>query len=310
MKDATGRWSYWSDPVEFTTGSFDPSSFASQIVVTEIMYHSPDPTAAERAVAATLNPPQTWDDDSFDYVELRNVSGTAVDLTGFHFTQGFDFVFPDGTILVPGANILIVQNVNAFNTRYGAGKPIAGAWNASDRLSNGGEVLTLQYGLSTPAVFSFAYDDDPALNWPAAADGGGASLVKIDPEDTSRDPALGFNWRSSTTPGGTPGGDDRQAFAAWLSATGESGPLDDNEHDAFVNLLEYALEAILTSSIPAPFSPRRDAAIHVRREHRKLSDAYLPPCQRSRRPHTARGILQRPCHLADSGSAGVFRGQW
>jgi hypothetical protein len=240
MKDATGRWSYWSDPVEFTSGSFDPTSFASQIVVSEIMYHSTNPTVAERAVAAALNPAQTWDDDSFDYIELRNVSASPLDLGGFHFTQGIDFQFADGTILAPGANILIVQNVDAFTARYGTGKPIAGAWNPNDRLSNGGETLTLQYGLTEPAVFSFAYDDDPALNWPAAADGGGASLVRIAPEDTSRNPALGVNWRSSIIRGGSPGGDDRQAFSEWLTTTGETGAMDDKERDGLVNMLEYA----------------------------------------------------------------------
>ena len=191
-------------------------------------------------LAAALVPAQTWDNDSFDYIELRNVSASAVDLTGFQFTSGFDFTFPNGTIIAPGANLLVVQNIDAFNTRYGTGKPIAGAWSANDHLSNGGETITLQYGLVTPAVFSFTYDDNPALNWPAAPDGLGASLVRIAPENTTRNASLGINWRSSIAIGGSPGGDDRQTFATWLTNNSETGALTDTEGDGLGNLLEYA----------------------------------------------------------------------
>lgn len=248
MKDDTGRWSLWSAPVEFTAGSFDPSALTSQIVVSELMYHATEPTAAERAVAAALVPPQTWNDDSFDYVELRNVSASPVDLTGIQFTAGFDFIFPDGAILAPGANILVVQNTDAFNARYGSGKPIAGAWDAGDRLSNAGETLTLQFGLATPAVFSFDYDDDPAFSWPAAADGDGASLVRIEPEDTTRDPGMGFNWRSSLTP--SPGGDDLVSYAAWLAGA----PEPDADKDGLTNAVEYAMggNALADSSALIP----------------------------------------------------------
>ena len=240
MKDNTGRWSTWSAATEFTAGAFDTSAYASQLVISEIMYHATDPTNAERATAAALVPPQAWDDDSFDYVELRNVSASPVDLTGFQFTSGFDFTFPNGTLIAPGANLLVVQNIDAFNTRYGTGKPIAGAWSANDHLSNGGEAITLQYGLVTPAVFSFTYDDNPALNWPAAPDGLGASLVRIAPENTTRNPSLGVNWRSSIAIGGSPGGDDRQSFSTWLTNNSETGALTDTEGDGLGNLLEYA----------------------------------------------------------------------
>ncbi len=241
MKDNTGRWSTWSAAAEFTAGTFDTTAYASQLVISEIMYHATDPTNAERAVAAALVPPQTWDNDSFDYIELRNVSASAVDLTGFQFTAGFDFTFPNSTLIAPGANLLVVQNVDAFNTRYGTGKPIAGAWSAADHLSNGGEAITLQYGLVTPAVFSFTYDDNPVLNWPTAPDGFGASLVRIAPENTTRDASLGMNWRSSIAIGGSPGTDDRQSFATWLTNNSQAGALTDTDHDGLGNLLEYAL---------------------------------------------------------------------
>ena len=273
MKDATGRWSTWSAAAEFTAGTFDPTAYASQLVISEIMYHSTDPTNAERATAAALVPAQTWDDDSFDYVELRNVSASPVDLTSFQFSSGFDFVFPNGTIIAPGANLLVVQNIAAFNTRYGTGKPIAGAWDAGDKLSNGGEGITLQYGLVTPAVFTFTYDDNAALNWPTAPDGFGASLVRIAPEDTTRNASLGVNWRSSIAIGGSPGGDDRQSFATWLTANSETGALTDTEGDGLGNLLEYAFggnpltdsQALLPTAALQPISANNYLTLTFRR---------------------------------------------
>ena len=250
MKDATGRWSYWSPAVEFTAGNFDASAYASRLTLSELMYHAADPTAAERAIGAALVPPETWNDDSFDYVELRNVSTTALDLTGFQFTAGFDFAFPAGTMIAPGANLLVVQNVAAFTARYGAGRPVAGAWDANDRLSNGSETLTLQFGLATPPVFSFTYHDDPALNWPAAADGTGFSLVRISPEDPTRDPGLGINWRRSLSSAGSPGGDDRTGYADWLGGNPEGDP----DQDGLANLAEFALggDAMADSSALHP----------------------------------------------------------
>jgi hypothetical protein len=236
MKDNTGRWSFWSNPVEFTAGSFDPSVLSSQIVVSEIMYHAPNPTTAERAVAAALNPPQSWNDDSFDYIELYNISNDSVDLGGCQFVAGFDFIFPSPTIVAPHSRILVVQNTDAFNTRYGPGKPIAGAWDANDRLSNAGEMLTLQFGAGTvQPIFSFSYSDNPNQDWPHSADGDGASLVKIEPENLARSPALGRNWRASITP--NPGSDDRVSFPDWQGTINTP----DHDLDGLDNAVEYAL---------------------------------------------------------------------
>ncbi len=240
MKDSTGRWSTWSTASEFTAGTPSLSVYTNSLVVSEIMYHATAPTPAEQAVAAALSPAQLWTDDDFDYVELRNVGAAAVDLTGVQFTSGFDFTFPAGTTINAGASLLVVQNSVAFTTRYGAGKPVAGAWGQSDKLSNGGETVALSYGQIVPPVFSFTYDDNPALDWPTQPDGLGASLVRIAPENLTLDPSLGVNWRSSL-PGGSPGTDDRQTFAQWLTTNSVALADGDADKDGLPNLVEYAL---------------------------------------------------------------------
>jgi hypothetical protein len=144
----------------------------------------------------------------------------------------------------------VVQNADAFTARYGSGKPVAGSWSANDRLSNSSETITLQFGLATPPIISITYNDDPALNWPIAADGPGFSLVRIQPEDSTRDANLGVNWRSSLTITGNPGSDDRVSYAAWLAGTPEGDP----DHDNLPNLIEYALggDALSDSSAIIP----------------------------------------------------------
>jgi len=57
--------------------------------------------------------------DAYDYIELQNIGTTAVDLSGFSF-DGITFNFVDGTILAPGAIIVLASSVNpaAFGARY------------------------------------------------------------------------------------------------------------------------------------------------------------------------------------------------
>ncbi|MFT5409295.1 MAG: hypothetical protein ACI9NC_002016, partial [Verrucomicrobiales bacterium] len=115
--DDSGRASHWSAPIEFVAGDPDPIPYRDSLVISEIMYH---PAA----------------DDLLEFVELQNVSSETLDLTGVRFTKGIDFDFPDGMSIDPGAYLLVVADVAAFEAAYGAGLPIAGQWQAGDKLSN------------------------------------------------------------------------------------------------------------------------------------------------------------------------------
>ena len=228
-KDNTGRWSHWSAPVQFTASAADATTLINSLVISELMYHPLPPSTQEGQLG--------FAEDDFEYVELRNVSANTVDLTDVRFANGIHFDFPSGTALAAGANLLVVRNVAAFNARYGSGKPIAGAWETGDQLSNGGEEVTLMYGANVP-IRQFTYDDVPP--WPVEADTLGCSIVLIAPE-TRPNHALGANWRASRVAGGTPGGDDRTTFASWAAAHGVSSPAADDDGDGLSNWLEYAL---------------------------------------------------------------------
>jgi hypothetical protein len=161
-----------------------------------------------------------------------------VDLTDVRFTKGIDFDFPNGAILQPGANTLVVRNTAAFTSRHGAGKPIAGQWQTGDFLSNGGGPIKLSYGKGTP-IIDFIYDDEP--DWPTTPDGGGPSLALVRPE-TLPDHSLPQNWRASYAAGGSPGGDDRVTFTSWSTTyPGVTNRGADTDGDGLKDGLEYAL---------------------------------------------------------------------
>lgn len=168
------------------TGTTDPAA-ASNLVVSEIHYH-PAAEAPE------------------EFIELINIGPRPIDLTGAAFTAGVQFDFSTGAIttLAPGSRLLVVENVAAFEARYGAGKPIAGIFAGGTRLSNNGDRLTL-VDRAGAVIADFSYDD--TLPWAPEADGLGCSLTLIRPE-TSPDPARAPNWRPSRQPGGSPGEGD------------------------------------------------------------------------------------------------------
>lgn len=239
-QDNTGRWSHWSAPVEFTTTLPDISAFLDGLVITEVMYHPTDPTAAE--IAAGFD-----DDDLFEYLELKNVGTSTLDLSDVRFTKGVDFDFVGAAItsLAPGEIVLVVRSIAAFEMRYGPGLPIAGEWDPNNKLSNSSDRVKLSFGAGD-AIREFTYLDKAP--WPTAADGSGRSLTLIDPSGVP-DHALATNWQASFSSTGTPGVDESEdPFAIWLAGRGATDPSAAFENSSLSNLFAYALGADLVGS--------------------------------------------------------------
>lgn len=146
--------------------------------VTEIMFHAP--LGSE-----------------YDYIELTNVGPAPVDLNGFTFTDGIVFTFPP-TVLLPGAQALVVSDALAFDLQYGAGLPVAGVY--SGNLNNGGENLTLEDAAGNPFI-DFTFED----LWYPLADGAGRSLVVRDPAQAVGLFSEAEGWRASGADDGSPG---------------------------------------------------------------------------------------------------------
>lgn len=246
-KDSTGRWSHWSSPLQFTaTASQYADTLMENLIFSEIMYKPAPPSAAELAVP--------YAEADFEFVELKNLStALTLDLSNVRFTKGVDYDFPAGTMLAPGARILVARNKTALLMRYPLLAPAAviGEWTAGQSLANSGEQLKLSYGAGD-AIHDITYDD--AAPWPTEADNGGLSLVYIGPKPVAgqTDPqTIATNWRASYVPGGTPNGEELTAFAAWMTANSQTDANADPDANGYDNLSTFALALDRGAAQPA-----------------------------------------------------------
>jgi len=149
------------------------------IVIGEIMY----------------NPPGGTD---YEFVELYNNGSVSKDISGYEFTEGITYRFPEGSTLPSGGYAVIAGNPQQFMLRYGSrGAVLPDAY--AKNLGDDGERLTL-VSAAGATVFSVTYGD--GSKWPGRADGHGASLMLVDPLD---DPDSPENWCASDMLYGTPG---------------------------------------------------------------------------------------------------------
>ena len=137
------------------------------VVINEILYHKRPQYRSEVPAAAFVENPE-------EFIELHNPGTTAVDLSGWSFSDAVSYTFPAGASLAPGGFLAVNQ------TQF------------SGTLGNGGERIRLQNAASS-VVDEVAYGDSG--RWPAAADGGGMSLELKDPRADNSKPEA---WAASS----------------------------------------------------------------------------------------------------------------
>ena len=185
-----GHWS----PLQETTFrvGLEPAT-GQNLILSELMVAPQRPTEAEAAA--------DYSTSDFEYLEFYNPTDVTVDLAGIRFTAGINYIFSEGdvTTLGPKAYGVLVNDREAFASRYGEGLPILGQFNK--KLSNGGEHLEISNANFEPIV-SITYSD--SAPWPDNAEPTGNSLVRSDlsPEIDGNDAA---NWAMSSSVGGSPG---------------------------------------------------------------------------------------------------------
>jgi len=182
----------WSPLVEAT---FVVSQGSGGIVISEINYHAHPPTAAELTAL-----PGAQEDD-FEFIELVNTHPTAtISLNNMSLAGGLSFTFGNA-ILAAGERAVVVENLAAFQARYGTGHNVLGEW--SGGASNSGETIELRNALDN-VVMALSYAE--ASPWSEAADGDGATLELIDPFDTpAAELGKWYRWRAGAAFGGSPG---------------------------------------------------------------------------------------------------------
>src|ERR1039457_3594828 len=81
-------------------------SASAQIVFTEIHYHPVE----EPAFNADGTPYLGLTNDIHEFVEIQNISGAAVDVSGWTLGGGISYTFPTNTTLAAGAFQVIAKN--------------------------------------------------------------------------------------------------------------------------------------------------------------------------------------------------------
>jgi hypothetical protein len=157
-----------------------------RLEISEIMYNP------------ARHPSNTYTNEDYEFIELRNAGTASINLAGFAFTNGVEFVFSAGT-LAPNEHIVLVKNRAVFQSRYGANIRIAGEYSGS--LDNDGERIVLVGPLLEP-VADFTYSDA----WYRITDDAGFSLVPR--QGASSNPQFSNQWRSSARFNGSPGSAD------------------------------------------------------------------------------------------------------
>ena len=153
-----------------------PAQLSAGVVINEIYYKPADKTSPE------------------EFVEISNRNPSPVNLSGWQFTQGIEYTFPEGSVLEAGGHLVLSENPATLQTVFSAASlgPYRG------RLANDGEKLVLrdqQDGIVDEVEYGGEFP------WPVEG-GSGGSIELIHP---ALDNNLGGSWRASTN--GDPSGE-------------------------------------------------------------------------------------------------------
>ena len=176
-----------------TLGAANSGPRIGPVIITELMYH-----------------PQN-DDPNLQYVEIQNITDAPLDISGWKFDNGVNFVFTAGTVLAPHQPMVVVPFdpanatlLAAFRTAYGIDSSVRIIGPFAGVLSATGEKLRIVRPdtppVDDPTFIPFVLVDeveyDIAAPWPAApAAGTGQSLARITSAIYGDDPS---SWAGQT----------------------------------------------------------------------------------------------------------------
>lgn len=150
----------WRVPSAATPGAANLIELTEDVVVSEIQYHHA-PRAQEGE--AVVDDPEEW-------IELTNRGTAEVDLSGWQLVDAVAYSFPEGTLLQPGASLVVANDAEALRAKHGD-IPVLGGLDG--RLNNGGDRVLLLDARGNPADEVRYFDGG---RWPEACDGGGSTL--------------------------------------------------------------------------------------------------------------------------------------
>ena len=140
------------------------------------------------------------DRDYFEFIELKNISASPLNLTAAEFIKGIAYRFPAGSELAPGEFVVLAANTDYFRQRY----TLEADGQYEGNLSNGGERIVL-VSAARDTILNFKYNDNSP--WPEEPDSTGQSLVAklMRPTGNPDEPSY---WTVSAQVHGSPHADD------------------------------------------------------------------------------------------------------
>jgi len=137
---------------------------------------------------------------SFEFLELKNISNSDIDMTGNFFSRGIEYYFEPGTIIKPNEFFVLAEDKSSFFDRYG--------FEAHDKydgkLSNSGETIWLvkSNGLILDELIYTS-----SFPWDSEANNGihdySLALINGDVDNNSW-----LNWKVQCTQDYTPGAEN------------------------------------------------------------------------------------------------------
>ncbi len=178
---ASGQWSALHELLIYLPAQLE------KLKLTEIHYHPKS------------NDVKT-DAKDLEFIELKNTGSVALNLSGLSVSGGIEYSFPDGTILQPGAFIVLAAQDSVFKANYNF-SPFG---NYQHNLSDGGDNLLLQLASGDTLIYVNYLNIAP---WPTQSNGFGPSMVSTltNPVGNQND---GSKWVASYVVNGSPGKDE------------------------------------------------------------------------------------------------------
>jgi hypothetical protein len=124
-----------------------------------------------------------------EFIELYNKGNSAINMSGWYFSNGLTYTFPTNTIIGAHAYLVVAENPTFCKTKFGMAATPLGPFTGT--LSNEGEQITLR---NASGGKEDSVDYKGGFPWPTVGDTPGYSIELINP---SFDNDLGGNWRRS-----------------------------------------------------------------------------------------------------------------
>ena len=152
-----GSGEFYGGPGHTQDAPNDPTNRNEDIIINEIMFDAPS------------------DHLNGEYIELYNRSGDAINLSGWRFTEGISFDFPD-TIIGGNSYLVIAADSDCLLAAHGAIN-VLGNWKGT--LRDSGELIRL---VDNNGNMADEVDYLPGGDWPNLADGSGSSMELRHPD--------------------------------------------------------------------------------------------------------------------------------